>query len=539
MTTHDNAAMPGAVPAFRNEPPRDFSRRSVRDTFAGLVASVPRSFPLNAPLWIGGRAVETKERIAVTSPNDRSMTVGESCAAGEKETAKAIAAARKAFAGWSATAPGERAAFLRDVAARCRERRDELSALEVHEAAKPWREADADVCEAIDFLEYYAREALRLGESQRMQPYLLGERNDLFYDPLGVVGVIGPWNFPMAIPVGMMAAAVAAGNTVVWKPAEQTPLIAWRVMEIMDECGLPDGVVNYLPGRGEVCGAHLVESPDVDMIAFTGSREVGLMILERAYRRREGQPFVKRVVAEMGGKNAIIVDASADLDAALPDILYSAFGFSGQKCSACSRLIVLDDVYGELVPRLRDGVGSLKIASAIDPGCQVNPVIDDDAADKVRRYIEIGRGEGTELFAGDVSPFDGKGSYVPPAVFEGIDPDARLAQEEVFGPVLAVIRARDFDQALEIANGTDYALTGAVFSRTPRRLAEARRRFRVGNLYLNRGSTGAIVERQPFGGFKLSGIGSKAGGPDYLKQFMAARTCSENLMRHGFAPLDD
>ncbi|MEQ8822268.1 MAG: L-glutamate gamma-semialdehyde dehydrogenase [Sumerlaeia bacterium] len=524
---------------FRNEPVRDFSRAAVREDFRNAIAKLRERFPLDAPLVIDGKPVRTKEVIAVRSPNDTSLVVGESGSAGIEDTDRTIAAAKNAFASWSQTDAGDRAAFLLKAAEVCRQRRDELSALMVHEAAKPWREADADTCEAIDFLEYYAREALRLGERRPLQRHVLGERNELYYQALGVVGVIGPWNFPMAIPVGMMAAAVAAGNTVVWKPAEQTPLIAHLVMKIMEDCGLPRGVVNYLPGRGEVCGQRLLESTDVQMIAFTGSREVGLHILKECNTVRPGQRFVKRVVAEMGGKNALIVDSSADLDSVIPDVLYSAYGFSGQKCSACSRLIVVEDVYDELLPRLREGVASLKIAPSTDPGCQVNAVIDEDAKAKVLEYIAIGREEGTELYVAEVGELAEKGHFVPPAVFTDVAPDARLAQEEVFGPVLAVIKARDFDHALEIANGTDYALTGGVHSRTLEHLEAAKTRLQCGNLYLNRTITGAIVGRQPFGGFRMSGIGSKAGGPDYLKQFLVARSATENLMRHGFAPLDE
>lgn len=533
---HEGAA--GAVPEFANEPVRDFSRAEARDAFRRAVEQWPSLFPLAAPLAIGGRRVETKARIAVASPNDASMALGESCAASAKDAAKAVAAARKAFPAWAATSAGERAAFLRSVAEACRARRDQLSALMVHEAAKPWREADADVCEAIDFLEYYARGVLELGEPRRLQPRLLGERNDLYYQPLGVVAVVGPWNFPMAIPVGMMSAAVACGNTVVWKPAEQTPLITWLVYQIMEECGLPPGVVNFLPGRGEEAGQALLESPDVEMVAFTGSREVGLHIIRACAEVRDGQRFVKRVVAEMGGKNAMVIDSSADLDSAVPDILYSAFGFSGQKCSALSRLIAVEEVHDELRERLADGVNSLKIAPSTDPGCQVGPVIDGDARAKVLSYFDVAAAEG-RLLARLVPP-DGLpgGSFVPVGVYEGIAPKHRLAREEVFGPVLALMKAKSFDHAIAMANDSEYALTGGVHSRNLRNLERAKRELRCGNLYLNRTITGAIVGRQPFGGFGMSGIGSKAGGPDYLKQFLVARSCSENLMRHGFAPLD-
>ena len=528
-----------SVPEFRNEPLRDFSRAEVRDAFKRELDRVRASVPIHAPLVIGGRKVETERKLKVTSPSDTSMIVGECAYAGEKEADKAIEAAEKAFRTWSLTTPAERAQLLLDTAAVCRARRDEISALMVYEAGKPWREADADTCEGIDFLEYYAREMLRLGEVQRLQPYLLGEKNELYYLPLGVVGVIGPWNFPMAIPAGMMAAAVVTGNTVVWKPSRETPLVVYRVMEVMMECGLPAGVVNFLPGSGAEIGEKMTRSPKVQMIAFTGSREVGLHIIEEAAKAQRGQNFVKRVIAEMGGKNGLVIDSSADLDAAVPDILYSAFGFSGQKCSACSRLIVVEDVYDELMARLKEGVASLKIAPAWDPGCQVNPVIDAKARQKILSYIDIGRKEGTELFVGDCGELADKGHFVPPALFGDIKPNSRMAQEEIFGPVLSVIKARNFNHAVEIHNGTEYALTGGLHSRTPSHLEMAKVHLRCGNLYLNRAITGAIVARQPFGGFKLSGIGSKAGGPDYLKQFLVARACAENIMRHGIAPLDE
>lgn len=527
----------GLLPPFRNEPPMDFARRECRERFERALEQIRARFPIEAPLVIGGARRETAETLEIYSPNDTALLVGRSASATAADADEAIAAAERAFRDWTATTLGERVGFLVNLAARLREERALLAALEVFEAGKPWREADADICEAIDFLEYYAREILRLGAPIALQPHIPGERNELLHEPLGVVGVIGPWNFPLAIPLGMLSAALAAGNTAVWKPAEQTPLVTWMAMQAMERCGLPAGVVNFLPGRGEIAGQRLLESPHVHMIAFTGSREVGLHILRECQVVRPGQRHVKRVVAEMGGKNAIIVDASADIDAAVPDVLYSAFGYSGQKCSACSRLIVVEDVYAELLPRLRAGIASLKVAPAWDPGCQVGPLIDGDARRKVEEYLALGEKEGRTLFRGEAGDLAQQGHFVAPAAFEGIEPQHRLAQEEVFGPVLAVMRARDFDHALDIANGTEYALTGGVHSRTPSHLELARRRFRVGNLYFNRTITGAIVGRQPFGGFGMSGIGSKAGGPDYLMQFLLARTVTENLMRHGFAPL--
>jgi RHH-type transcriptional regulator, proline utilization regulon repressor / proline dehydrogenase / delta 1-pyrroline-5-carboxylate dehydrogenase len=529
MVSH--VVVPGPLPPFRNEVYRDFSRSDERASFEAALEEVRRRLPMDVPLVIGGKRVETRERMEMECPSDLSLELGRSSLAGVEDVDRAIEVAKGAYRGWSRTFPERRAAVLLDLAQGIRERRDFFSAVAVIEAGKSWREADADVCEGIDFLEYYAREVLRMAGRTRLQPELLAERNELFYDSMGVVAVIGPWNFPLAIPVGMMAAAMVTGNTVLWKPAEQTPLITYLVMELMEKVGVPPGVVNLLPGRGEVAGQHMLESPDVAMVAFTGSREVGLHILKECNTVRTGQRHVKRVIAEMGGKNALIVDESADLDAAVPDIVHSAFGFSGQKCSACSRLIVVGGIHDELAKRLKEAMGRLKIAPSWDPACNVNALIDDDARRKTMKYLEIGRKEGTVLFCGDVGELGTQGFYVPHAAFTGIKPSHQLAREEVFGPVLAIMRAANFDEALEMANDSDYGLTGGVHSRSVEHLERAAREFRVGNLYLNRGITGAIVGRQPFGGFKLSGIGSKAGGPDYLKQFVVARTVSENAVR--------
>ncbi len=528
------------VPPFRNEPFADFSRREEREAFKRALADIHARFPIEAPLLIGGKRVETAEKIDSVSPSDTSLLCGRSASAGEAETDKAVAAARRAFDDWSHTPAEERAGLLLRAAALMRKRSHLFAALEVYEAAKPWREADADVAEAIDFLEFYAREALRLSGRKRLQPYILGEHNDLSYHPLGVAAVIGPWNFPLAIPVGMSSAALVTGNTVILKPAEQTPLVTWLYARILEEAGVPAGVFNFLPGRGEVCGARLVRHPDVQAIVFTGSKEVGLLIQREALAaQQDGLPFVKKVVTEMGGKNALIVDSSADIDAAVPDAIYSAYGFAGQKCSALSRLILLDDIYDVCLKRFQEAAESLRIGPAEDPGTQLPPVIDDEAAAKVNKYIGLGRESARTIYVGDVGSLAEKGHFVPPAIFEVDSSKHRLAQEEIFGPVVAVLRARDFDDALRIANSTPYALTGGVHSRTVSHLERARLDFQCGNLYLNRTITGAIVARQPFGGYRLSGIGAKAGGPDYLKQFMVARAVSENRMRHGSAPLEE
>jgi len=524
---------------FRNEPPTDFSRRQEREAFKAALEEVRHQFPVDLPLVINGERRESAETISSLNPSNTEEVVARSASATQRDAQEAISVANRAFRSWSQTRAEERASILIEAADRIRRRKHFFSAVMVFEAGKTWHEADADTAEAIDFLEYYAREMMRLSRRRRMQPYMLGEHNDLSYHPLGVVGVIAPWNFPLAILAGMTSAALVTGNTVVMKPAEQTPLIGSLFMQTMEEAGLPKGVLNYLPGKGEVAGAELVKSPEVQMIVFTGSRDVGLHIIREASSVPTGQHFVKRVITEMGGKNAMIVDASADLDSAIPEAIYSAFGFSGQKCSALSRLIVLAENYDEALQRMKEGVASLKVGLAEHPGTQVGPVIDDEAKAKIDSYIKLGKEKAKEVCIGDLHGLDEKGSFCSPSVFEVSSADHPLMQEEVFGPVVAVHKVRDFDEALRVANNTPYALTGGVQSRTISNLERARREMQVGNLYLNRTITGAIVERQPFGGFKLSGIGSKAGGPDYLKQFLVARSVTENMMRHGMASLKE
>ena len=414
--------------------------------------------------------------------------------------------------------------------------RDELAALQVYEVGKNWSEAGADVCEAIDFLEYYGREMLRLATPQRMGK-VPGEVSHLFYEPRGVVAVIAPWNFPLAISTGMTSAALMTGNTVVYKPSSQSSVIGAMMCQIFEKTKLPRGVLNFLPGPGSEIGKTLVTHPDVALIAFTGSREVGLEIIERASKTSEGSLHIKRVVAELGGKNAIILDADADLDEAINHVLHSSFGYQGQKCSACSRVIVLDEIYDKFVERFKEAALSVQLGPAEDPKTFAGAVIDARAKEKILSYIEIGRREGKLLLERDLT--EAKGHFVPLTVFTEIRPEHRIAQEEIFGPVLAVIRVRDFDEALNVANSTPYALTGSLFSRSPENIARAKHGFRVGNLYINRGCAGAVVGRHPFGGFKLSGVGSKSGGPDYLLQFMIPRNIAENTIRSGFAPTED
>ena len=518
------------LPPFANEPFPDWTRREVRDAYARALADARRQLGKTYPLFIDGRDVVSKDVVDSVNPARPDEVVGRVCQAGEREVEDAIAAARRAFAAWSDTSPRQRASYLLKAAEAARRRIYDLSAWQTLEAGKQWQQAYLDVAEAIDFLEYYAREMIRLGEPQPMGN-VPGEDNLYLYQPKGIAAIISPWNFPLAIACGMCAAALVAGNCVVFKPSQLTPVVGHTLSELFQEAGLPRGVFNFIPGSGRVIGDFLVEHPAISVIAFTGSMEVGLRIIERAGRTPAGQASVKRVIAEMGGKNAIIIDDDADLDEAVPAVLYSAFGYQGQKCSACSRAIVLDPIYDRFITRLVGAARSVKIGPAEDPANHMGPVIDKSAQSKILEYVALAREEGTVIHSSEV-PSDG--FYVPLTIVTGITPEHRLAQEEVFGPVLAVMRAKDFDQALEWANGTRFALTGGVFSRSPSHLDRSRREFRVGNLYINRGITGAIVGRQPFGGFRMSGVGSKAGGRDYLLQFLDPRAVTENTMRRGF-----
>jgi len=522
---------------FRNEPHTDFSRAESRRAMQEALKSVAGKLGDEYPLVIAGKRIETKQAIISRNPSRRRQIVGKTASATVEHVGAALLAARAALRQWSCTETDFRAEYIELAAAKMRERRFELAAWEVYECGKPWAEADADVAEAIDFCVYYAGHMRALARPRQVN--LPGEENSYFYRPRGVAVVIAPWNFPLAILTGMTVAALVSGNTVVMKPAEQSPIIAAKLMEILEEVGVPDGVVNYLPGVGEEIGPELVGSPEVDLIAFTGSQAVGLGINERASHTDSRQEGVKRVIAEMGGKNAIIVDDDANLDEAVQGVLTSAFSYAGQKCSACSRVIVLEAAYGEFVKRLVNATKSLKIGAADEPGTIVGPVIDDEAQRRIRQYIEVGKTEATLAIGCDAGELAETGFFIGPHVFVDVAPAARIAQEEIFGPVLALLKARDFNEALKIANGTKYALTGGVFSRSPANLKRARDEFQVGNLYLNRGITGALVERQPFGGYKMSGIGSKAGGPDYLLQFLIPVNVTENTLRRGFAPPED
>ena len=475
----------------------------------------------------------TDDIIDSVNPADPSQVVGKVCQAGTRDIEDAIQVAQTAFLTWRDVPARKRAIYLVKAAAVLRRRIYEICAWQILEEGKQWRQAYNDVAEAIDFLDYYARQMIQLNEPQYLG-HAPGEVNEYFYQPKGVAAVISPWNFPLAIACGMCSAAIVTGNCVVFKPSNLAPVMGHILLQAFEEVGLPAGVFNFVPGRGSVMGDYLVDHPAVSLIAFTGSMEVGLRIIERAGKTQADQTNVKKIICEMGGKNAIVVDDDADLDEAVPAVLDSAFTFQGQKCSACSRVIVVDTVYDRFIARLLDAARSWQVGPAEDPGYQMGAVIDSSAQKTIKEYVELAKQEGQLLFSSDVPD---TGYFVPITIVDGITPSHRIAQEEVFGPVLSVMRASSFDQALEWANSTRFALTGAVFSRSPEHLNQARQSYRVGNLYFNQGCTGALVERQPFGGFKMSGVGTKAGGPDYLLHFMDPRTVTENTMRRGFAPV--
>jgi RHH-type transcriptional regulator, proline utilization regulon repressor / proline dehydrogenase / delta 1-pyrroline-5-carboxylate dehydrogenase len=516
---------------FENEPLTDFrvgdNRRRMQDGLANIRGQLDRKYPI----VIGGREIWTDREILSINPTRPGEVVGRVAKAARDEADAAISMARTTFPLWSRTSAEERAAITERVGELMRRERFELAALEAYETGKPWLEGDADVAEAIDFCDFYANEMRRIAEYRYIVP---GETSIHHYIPRGVAVVIAPWNFPLAILSGMTTAAMVAGNTVIMKPAAQSPVIAWRFVDILRRAGVPDGVVNFLPGSGEELGPYLVADPEVSVIAFTGSREVGLSIYETAGRVQPGQKHLKHVICEMGGKNALIVDSDADIDEAVPAIVYSAFGYQGQKCSALSRLIVLTENYDRVMERLIEAVRDVKIGPPEEPGTIVGPVIDKRAYDRILDYIELGKREGTLAFQGKAPASDGY--FIPPTIFTDVPPTARIAQEEIFGPVLCVFRARNLDEALAWANGTPYALTGGFFSRSPANIERVKAELEAGNVYINRGITGAIVGRHPFGGFKMAGGGTKAGGRDYLLNFLLPRVVTENDMRRGFAP---
>ena len=521
---------------FANEPPVDFtledSRRQMRDALGAERAAFGQEYPL----VIGSGKPTSGQWIESVNPSNPSEIVGRVVRATTEQAQAAVDAALAAAPGWRATSADRRADILDRMAALMREERYRLAALEVYEVGKPWVEADGDISEAIDFCEFYAAEMRQLSRPQATFR-VPGENSTQEYIPRGVGLVIAPWNFPLAILAGMTVAALVTGNTVIMKPAEQSSITAARFMDLATRAGLPPGVLNFITGLGEEVGEFLVNHPKVDFIAFTGSKEVGLKIWEAGGKTRQGQSQLKKVVCEMGGKNALIVDADADLDEAVIGALYSAFGYQGQKCSALSRLIVLADCYDRFVERLVEATSNLKVGSPEEPAINVGPVIDHDAHERIKRYIEIGKGEARLAYAGPVPA--GDGYFVGPTVFAEVPPTARIAREEIFGPVLAVLKAKNLDEAIAMANDTEFALTGGMYSRSPANIERAKRELTVGNLYINRTITGAIVARHPFGGFKMSGGGTKAGGRDYLLNFVFPRVVTENVLRRGFAPVEE
>jgi RHH-type transcriptional regulator, proline utilization regulon repressor / proline dehydrogenase / delta 1-pyrroline-5-carboxylate dehydrogenase len=529
------ATDPAAPSPFTNEPRAELRRPGPRERILAAVDRAESALGLAAPVLIDGREVATADQLVSVDPGRVDTVVCRSGRAGPAEANRALDVALAAWPSWHETTWRDRAAVLFRAAALMREQRAGLAALEVLEAGKAIPEADADVCEAIDFCEYYGREALRLsaGGDVHQAP---GEANSYRYEPRGVGVVISPWNFPLAIPTGMVTAALVTGNAVLLKPAEQTPGVALRLVQILHEAGVPPGALAFLPGVGEEVGAHLVAHPQVSFVAFTGSKAVGLQIVRDAAVHRPGQRHVKRVIAEMGGKNAVIVDSDADLDVAVPAITSSAFVYAGQKCSAASRVIALAPIFDELVDRLAGAAAIVPLGHPSELRTVVGPLIDEDAYRRVEEYQDIARNEGKVVVQRNDVPAGGW--YVGPTVVVTERPDARVATEEIFGPLLTCVRADDFDHALALANASEYALTGGLFSRSPARIRRAAREFRAGNLYVNRGITGALVGRQPFGGFGLSGVGSKAGGPDYLLQFVEPHAVTENLLRQGFAPTE-
>ncbi|MEE9295483.1 MAG: L-glutamate gamma-semialdehyde dehydrogenase [Phycisphaerae bacterium] len=512
---------------FVPEPYVDFTQDQPRRRMLAALKAVGDQLGQRYSLWINGEPVTTSNWINSISPGATDRVVGQVAKAGAQQADQAIRLAADRFKFWSGVHPEERALVLAKAAAIMRQRIYELSAWQCYEVSKPWSEAYADVCEAIDFCEFYAREMIQLQGRHSTTPFP-GEDNAVRYIPLGVVGIISPWNFPLAICMGMTVAALVAGNTVVLKPSSDAPVIAAKMYDILAQAGLPPGVLNFVPGSGGDVGATIVDHPLTRMIAFTGSRDVGAGINERAAKVHQGQIWIKRVILEMGGKNGILVDETADLAAAADAVVASAFGLQGQKCSACSRLVAHADVYDDLLQRVVQRSRKLTIGDTVaGENYTMGGVINQAAYDSINDYIKVGKGEG-RLILGETKTPSG-GYFIPPTVIADVDPHARIAQEEIFGPVLAVIKARDFDDGLRIINDTPYGLTGALFSTHRQRLHRAGSEFHVGNLYLNRQCTGALVGVQPFGGFNMSGTNSKAGGPDYIPLFLQAKSITERL----------
>ncbi|WP_031460450.1 L-glutamate gamma-semialdehyde dehydrogenase [Chloroflexus sp. MS-G] len=517
---------------FQNEPFGNFDSGDRRTAMQRAIRHVAGQLGATYPLIIGGERIVTERKLPSINPAEPKKVVGYASSASQEQAHQALLAADAAFRTWSRTPVSARAQVLLRAAAIMRRRKEELAAWMMHEVSKNWVEADADVAEAIDFCEWYARQAIALqGERQPLVPYP-GEDNELRYLPLGPGLAIPPWNFPLAIVTTLTVAPIVVGNTVVLKPSPRAPVIAAILVQILEEAGLPPGVVNLVTGEDAVLGDFLVDHPLVRFIGFTGSKNVGLRIQQRAAVRQPGQNWLKRTILEMGGKDAIIVDETADLEAAATGIVVSAFGFQGQKCSACSRAIVVDQVYDQVLQRVVEKTKALRLGNPTKPETDLGAVIDQRAFDTISQYIAIGQEEGRLVTGGEVIDHelvkDG-GFFINPTIFADVHPHARIAQEEIFGPVLAFIRAANFTEALAIANDTEYGLTGGVYSRNLERLEQAREEFHVGNLYFNRKCTGALVGVQPFGGFKMSGTDSKAGGTDYLRLFTQPKVISERF----------
>ena len=527
---HSAVSHPVDVWEFQNEPQRNFAEAESRTAMQQAIARVRSQLGRTWAVSSGG-SHHTGPLIESRNPGRPDEVVGRLSSANSEDVEQAVRRATQAKEIWRDTTTERRVDILRSAAVLMRARRHNLAAWEILECGKPWREADADIAEAIDFLEFYAADWLRLTASKQLKQEP-GEFNQRLYSPRGVTAVIAPWNFPLAIPTGMVSAALVTGNPVLFKPSERSPMMGHWLTEIMREAGVPEGALSCLPGGPDI-GRALVRHPDIATIAFTGSKDVGLGMLKDAGTLLPGQQTVKRVLAEMGGKNAIIVDETADLDDAITGVVSSFTGYAGQKCSACSRAIVHTAVYESFLDRLKEATQSLRMGNPEEPSTQIGPVIDRRAQSKIQDYIEIGKKEARLLIEGAVmSP----GWYIGPTVFADVAPTHRIAQEEIFGPVLSVMKASSFEEALALANSTAYALTGGVYSRSPANLEQARQQFDVGNLYLNRPITGALVGRQPFGGHRLSGVGAKAGGEEYLTQFVVTRVVSEQTLRRGFAP---
>ncbi|MGD6830546.1 L-glutamate gamma-semialdehyde dehydrogenase [Sutcliffiella halmapala] len=511
---------------YKHEPFTDFTNEENKQAYLEGLKLVNSYLGQDYDLVIGGERVTTEDKIVSVNPANKEEVIGRVSKADRELAEKAMQAADETFNTWRKVKPEVRADILFRAAAIIRRRKHEFSALLTKEAGKPWNEADADTAEAIDFLEYYARQMLKLKDGMPVESRV-GEYNRYNYIPLGVGVIISPWNFPFAIMAGTAVAAIVAGNTVLLKPASTTPIVAAKFVEVMEEAGLPAGVLNFVPGSGAEVGDYLVDHPRTRFISFTGSRDVGLRIYERASKVNPGQIWLKRVIAEMGGKDTIVVDSEGDLELAAQSIVKSAFGFSGQKCSACSRAVIVEDVYDQVLNRAVELTKELTVGDPTDNSHFMGPVIDQAAFDKVMKYVGIGKEEGRILAGGEGD--NSKGFFVQPTIVADVDPQGRLMQEEIFGPVVAFSKAKDFDHALEIANNTEYGLTGAVITNNREKIEKAREDFHVGNLYFNRGCTGAIVGYQPFGGFNMSGTDSKAGGPDYLLLHLQAKTTSETL----------